>query len=394
MIKRFGISVPVAALLALSLTLFSCSREEEPRDTVHPEITIDENPVSTKAGSQFVHVKAGGEWTLSIDYGDGEKDWASFDTPTGKGSAPNVKFRYTENKSESSRYLTVRIKSGGGSSDITFRQYGTKDKLVLTGGYGDAMATQGWLELPATDASDGLEFFTHYAKIGVRNMRNFSYYYSYSDLDAVWVAYPLNKGLIGSNIGRTDEWAYDPLLPEAYQQYVLESYGNGYSRGHQIPSADRYGTVDRNAQTFYATNMTPQDYDFNGGPWVALENSVRDLARTSDTLYVVTGAMLGSKYTYDRKGNKITVPDAYFKALLFYGNSGRYNGFSAVGVYMEHKSTLPGSLIDYAMSIEELEARTGLTFFVNLPGKVGSESAKKIKSQSPSWLPETWNKEL
>ena len=42
--------------------------------------------------------------------------------------------------------------------------------------------------------------------------------------------------------------------------------------------------------------------------------------------------------------------------------------------------------MDYILSIDELESKTGITFFVNLPAKVGEENARKIKSQEPaSW---------
>ena len=36
------------------------------------------------------------------------------------------------------------------------------------------------------------------------------------------------------------------------------------------------------------------------------------------------------------------------------------------------------------MSIEELEKKTGIEFFVNLAEVVGAENARKIKSQEPS----------
>ncbi|MCR5519433.1 MAG: DNA/RNA non-specific endonuclease, partial [Bacteroidales bacterium] len=305
----------------------------------------------------------------------------------------NLKLRYTANSSSESRYATITLKSRGGVAEISFRQYGVDENKIIQGNYGSATAKQGWLELPATSATDGLEFFTHTMTVGSRPVRNFSYYYSYEDFDALWVAYPLNSGLIGSTVGRNeDAWGYDPQMPESCQQYVVSTYGTGYTRGHQIPSADRQGTLDRNAATFYATNMTPQDYDFNSGIWVRLEGAVRSLAKSSDTLYVVTGAVLGSKKSRDRLGHSITVPDAYFKAFLFSGTGyGKFSGYSAAGVYMEHDSSLSGALGTYAMSIDDLEAKTGIEFFVNLPNKVGAETTKKLKAQQPkSWLPVSW----
>ena len=382
--------VAVAALIALSLTLFSCTREEKTVDKVTPEISLPKSSVESKAGSQFIGVTAGKAWTLEIVYEGEQSGWAELNPTSGNGPVSNVKFRYSQNDDTANpRSLKIILKSAAGKAEASFTQY--NKGWANVGGYGAKIATQGWLELPATSADDGKEFFTHYMTVGSREMRNYSYYYSFSDFDAVWVAYPLNTSLIGSYLGRTDDWAYDPLLPQSCQQNVISTYGTGYTRGHQIPSADRQGTEARNAATFYATNMTPQDYDFNSGIWAALEGSVRTLAKLSDTLYVVTGAVLGSRKTRDRDGHSITVPDAYFKALLFYGAGyGRFNNYSAAGIYMPHESTLSGSPGDFAMSIDELERKTGIQFFVNLPKKVGDETTNKLKAQAPNWLPSSW----
>jgi hypothetical protein len=37
------------------------------------------------------------------------------------------------------------------------------------------------------------------------------------------------------------------------------------------------------------------------------------------------------------------------------------------------------------MSIDELEEKTGLDFFVNLPAMIGEEEAQKIESATDSW---------
>ena len=44
--------------------------------------------------------------------------------------------------------------------------------------------------------------------------------------------------------------------------------------------------------------------------------------------------------------------------------------------------------MNYIMSVNELEEKTGMDFFVYLADKVGPENARKVKSQAPgSW----WN---
>lgn len=384
---------PVTALLALSLTLVSCSKDED-GGTV-PGLAVRTNPAQASATEQDIEVlSAGGSWTLSIAFEGSETGWASVDVSSGSGRKGGIKFRYSANTGTASRYCTLTASSSVGSTSIRFRQYGTSEGRTETGRYGAKAALQGWLELPATSSSDGLEFFSIPMTIGGVTLRNYSFYYSYSDLDAVWVAYPLNKWTIGGNIGRSEAWAYYPGIPEEYQQYVVQTYGNGYTRGHQIPSADRLGITEKNAATYYAVNMTPQDGSFNGGIWVNLEDKVRKIAQACDTLYVVTGCVLGSRRVPDRLGNSITVPDAYFKALLAYGSTyGKIQRFSGVGVYFDHDGSIPSTdkLIKYSMSLAELEKKTGITFFPNLALQFGERVSNDVKNQQPqSWLPSTW----
>lgn len=156
-----------------------------------------------------------------------------------------------------------------------------------------------WYELPAKDnAGSNMLLRTFYD-----TARNYTMYYDTSTYTAYWVAYPLAAGDLGS--GRpNDPWAATPGIPTSQQINVWAgSYGvnvgstsNIYARGHQIPNADRnkdpYGTMC--AQTFYATNSTPQIQNgFNSGIWSTLEGDVRTLAQQqTDTVYVVTGAIL------------------------------------------------------------------------------------------------------
>ena len=394
---RSNILLPVAVLLAALLPVFvSCQPEEEP-DTVKPDISLGINPATHDAGTQYLTLTAGKTWELSLEYAGGQSGWASLAETSGTGSRSNVKLSYNANPYEESRYVTITITTRAGSSSVSLRQYGTaepKPDIPSGGSYGEDVTSRAWMELPRTVKGDGREFFTHAMAVGGKATRNYSFDYSYDDFESVWVAYPLNTWNIGSTIGRSDAFGFDPLLPSEKQQYISNgAYGTGHSRGHQIPSADRQGTYDNNAATFYATNMTPQLPNFNEGIWARLEGAVRNLARLADTLYVVTGCVPGKNQITDRAGHKVTVPDAYFKALLYYTSGSatyaKYNGYSGIAVYLPHDNSIAGNKYqDYYLSIDQLEkklkdAGLPLEFFVNLP----SDIASKVKAQDYSWLP-------
>jgi DNA/RNA endonuclease G, NUC1 len=246
----------------------------------------------------------------------------------------------------------------------------------------------GWLELPATSAADGQDLLIHRFPDG---SRSYAAYYDYEHLVSSWVAYPLYKDNIGSG-SRTADSAFpmDPLLPRDKQAVLASGFKDGgagkFDRGHQIASADRLDWRV-NIETFFSTNMTPQLNGLNAEGWATLEIKVRDWARKSDTLYVVTGCSVAgsNKYALDNDGKKVTVPTGYYKALL---RLDREKNYTALGIWMDHAANSATSITkDMVMSIDELEKKVGVDFFVNLP----SDVQKAVEAQNPSDEAWWWN---
>lgn len=259
------------------------------------------------------------------------------------------------------------------------------------GGGGDPVFA-GWMELPATDDSN-LYFVAHKSTANASG-RNYSYYWDADALVARWVAYPLNPDIIGTGT-RTDKWAEDNALPNGVAQPILKKAFNpsSYSRGHQIASADRLRYAD-NVQTFYYTNMTPQESKFNGGVWNSLEQKVRSWSGKFDTLYVVTGCVVegSTKYAFDNSGKRVKVPVGYYKALLGYdksqknGITSQTGGYTGIAFYFDHFGSYTSSAyMNQSMTIDALEQKVGVDFFVNLPAAVGEEKANKAESTRDTW---------
>ena len=260
---------------------------------------------------------------------------------------------------------------------------------------GGSYTRKGWMELPETRPDDGLNIFWHNMTVGSYTGRNYSFYWDYTKLVSHWVAYPLNNGLRASG-SRSDAWGLDPLLPASRQPVVTSTFRGGWARGHQLPSADRL-SYNANVQTFYGTNMTPQNYNFNGEIWARLEERVRGWAGRSDTLYVVTGCVVDGKvsYTTDIEGKQVAIPNAYYKAVLSYSKSASENGgYRGCAVYLEHTHN-PSETVarnhSSVMSIKELEAKTGVNFFVNLPAAIGDAAAAAVEAENPNSVNWWWN---
>ena len=379
------------------LALSSCGSGGK-EDVLPPTVEVKTTMIEAEGRSQYIYVKASSSWKITLTSVDGGApvDWIIAAPSSGSGNT-DVTLNVAANESEQERSAVLTVENSAGKALKTISQKGKKPEIKP-----DPDPTPepkpnetGWLELPSVPA--GTDFFAHSMTIGSVKTRNYSFIWDYDNLVAPWVAYPLCKWNMASNVKRTNAWALDPLLPESKQPVLYRGFSKGnngwYARGHQIPSADRLTSYESNAMTFYGTNMTPQIQEgFNGDIWATLEGMVRSWANKSDTLYVVTGCVIDYKdgetvkYALDNNGKKVTVPTAYYKAVLRYMKNSTvgYSGYSACAVWLDHKvystKTIDSS---YSMSVDDLEEKLGIDFFVNLPAKVGEDVAARIEAEEP-----------
>jgi len=214
-----------------------------------------------------------------------------------------------------------------------------------------------------------------------------------------WTCYQLHEGNTLSATDRNDDFKADP---EVANSPILEDYRNsGFSRGHLCPSADRQCTKEQNKQTFFLTNMQPQWQKHNGGLWKNLEDLVRSFATDDsktdahcDTLYIVKAATITDKVTINDveedgiyaercvggKGHthELIVPQYFYMALLHYNKA--TDTYHAIAFWTVHKdeNDTNKNYGDYAISIDELEKRTGIDFFCNLPDVVEKEVEAEV----------------
>lgn len=194
-----------------------------------------------------------------------------------------------------------------------------------------------------------------------------------------WTAYQMYAGNSAKNWNRNywyqtewggDPFQVDPTIPAAYRSTLDQYRGSGYNRGHICASADRLCSKDANEQTFYLSNMQPQVYGFNAGVWEHMEELVRTWNRNDfrDTLYVVKGGTIDRADQILRTTSKgLLVPKYFFMAVLCKNNNPGQYGYKAMAFWAEHTANDDTKLRNYMISVDELEARTGIDFFCNLP---------------------------
>lgn len=193
------------------------------------------------------------------------------------------------------------------------------------------------------------------------------------------------------------DYPFDPDLPSQYYFSEDPYWRNGYDHGHICPSADRLYSVEANIQTFYLTNMQPQRNAFNAGLWQSMENKLRSWISTGskkeDTLYVCKGGTID--YVEGEGGikdpilttlsNGLIVPKYFYMALLRKSSS----GYKALAFWAEHlnEDHSNDDLSNYIINIRELERRTGIDFFCNLPDNIENE-VETMSVENIKWV---WN---
>lgn len=212
---------------------------------------------------------------------------------------------------------------------------------------------------------------THYAD--KEQVVNFSLEWDGQKRGNRWTCYQLHAGNLPKNTKRNNKFKEDLKITNPAHRTTLADYrptSSIYSRGHLCPSSDRLFSVEQNMQTFYLSNMQPQETGHNSGVWQQLEKKVRDYALDveCDTLYIVKAATIDKpEHIKNKTPTGLRVPAYFYMALLSYNNAtGKYH---ALGIWSPHYKKSPTEYI----TIKELQSRTNIDFFCNLPDDIEEE---------------------
>ena len=262
--------------------------------------------------------------------------------------------------------------------------------LSTAGQNSSKTAELGWLELPSFSEDPEHFFVSHYTDEYWGKQRNYSLFWDQNRQIPIWVAYPLDERLIGHG-KRSGAWQYDKFMATKKQPNLKRTYQegsvDGYIRGHLCPSIDRM-RPGMNEQTFYFTNMAPQDPYLNGGLWAWLEEHVQQLAVSAKDAWVITGCIDtdSSNWVTDVTGKRIAVPEAFFKAVLlrFQDDAGTIDRYEAHAWIVENRSYGFSGFEQKAkaleVSIDQVEETIDLDLYPNLLRLVGSVAAAAVEA--------------
>ena len=262
----------------------------------------------------------------------------------------------------------------------------------------------GWCEMPLMNISHNGDYLyntsdpTQFYAIhmcsggekgpGGKTARNYTVCYSSQYHCPVWVAAPRHSMYVGG-AGRNDSYRKDPDIP-ADIQYNSKDTGGGCNKGHMLGSAERTSSKATNRDVFYYPNIAPQlstGFNTGGGGWNILEDWV-DSKVCADTLYEVIGCYFDT-FT-DGYHNTVTPATISFggrndvrRPTMFYyvlirtksGNSKKAlkncsaSEIMCAAFVRAHTNSLKGQKVTRTemMSVADLEAITGVTYFPNVP---------------------------
>lgn len=226
----------------------------------------------------------------------------------------------------------------------------------------------GLVELPAFSPADPVYRYTGHT-LEYNNVYH----------NASWVAYELTAEETETiSVKRASRFVPDSE-PSIRSAQDSDYYKSGFDRGHLAPSADMRYSAEAMRDCFLYSNISPQHPRLNRGIWLTLENRTRGWASQYGAVFIVAGPLY-SKEDKVIGENRIRVPAAFYKVLLDL----RSCPPKGIGFLFPNSEEPIESLASCALTIDDVEALTGIDFFPLLPD--AAEALLESSMDPSAWL--------
>ncbi|MFP3942140.1 MAG: DNA/RNA non-specific endonuclease [Thermoanaerobaculia bacterium] len=252
------------------------------------------------------------------------------------------------------------------------------------------------------------------------------------DKIALWVCEHVEPGELQGDARRRDDFDPDPELEPGQRAELADYRGSGYDRGHEAPAGNQKASQRLNDETFFLSNMIPQEPGNNRQVWRELEKLTRDWVAEGvvPSAWIVTGGFFYDPDEEDEAtadglipfqaigDNQVSVPTHVYKVVLARrgpapadpeappdpehptgpehagdaedpddpagepgaGSSEGEPPFRAVAFVLENRPyERPFRFEDHVRSVRWIEERTGLDFFPDLVDPLVAEELEARK---------------
>ena len=200
-----------------------------------------------------------------------------------------------------------------------------------------------------------------------RNLRSEAFLVGYSDIrgNPLWVSYKIKA--IPQKAKRLKRPSKFELDWRSINKVTHKDYTHsGYDRGHMAPNYAISRLFGKQAQleTFVMTNITPQKPKLNRGLWKKLEMlEIKKFTQLANNVWVTTGTLFTGEKHYLKNADNVEIPDAFYKiyAIQLEKETPRLLAF-----LIPQNTKKTDKLEDFIVSVDKIEALTGLDFFHEL----------------------------
>lgn len=181
--------------------------------------------------------------------------------------------------------------------------------------------------------------------------------YSYKTKTAIYTT-----SFLGGEFGefdRSNSFKPDPKISLGYSA-TNEDYLNSLcnntrcDRGHLVSFEDVSSCEKCVGESFYLSNIIPQNKNNNRGIWKSLEMRVRKYASNKNPVYVISGTIFYKNHKVI--GDNVGIPDSLFKVVI---DPTKHDSISFI---IENRPIPSGDLNGKVVSIQKIEDLTGIEF--------------------------------
>jgi endonuclease G len=174
---------------------------------------------------------------------------------------------------------------------------------------------------------------------------------------AFWSAEHLIGTEQGTGAERINAFKADPDLPITEAARPSDYAKSGYDQGHMAPVGDMHKDADAMLESFYLSNMVPQNPLNNRDGWNHLEYYVRGLSIKNNEAYVITGPVYQCVTCVTIGKSKVMIPTHLYKVVYLPSRK------LAISFLVPNVPFTDKDIPKYITTIKDIQKATSIKFF-------------------------------
>ena len=199
--------------------------------------------------------------------------------------------------------------------------------------------------------------------------------YSYTKKDPALTIWSISKTTATGCLSRQGNFSHDPELENTpFVDANPSDYDKtGYDKGHIADAKDFEYDVKTERESFYMTNMTPQEPGLNRNGWKWFEAFSRVLAVEYNNVVIYSGPVFTNNDSI--LTDDVVIPEYFYKIVYIPSLN------KAISILVPNKDISGSDILNYLVSVDEIQNKIG--FNILLPSQYDKstiETKQSLKS--------------